>query len=82
MPNKELIALTAKAIEDRRKELIAQPLSRIYPQLAEAAARAIRAALQGPTEGIRHLRSPRRNTGTRSGNIIPTRIIRSGRWIG
>ena len=49
MPSKELIALAANAMEERRKELIAQPLSRIYPQLAEAAAGAILAALQGPT---------------------------------
>ncbi|MEN5297504.1 hypothetical protein ABE530_04005 [Brucella sp. TWI559] len=41
MASKELIALAAKAMEDRRKDLIAQPLSRIYPQLAEAAAGAI-----------------------------------------
>ncbi|WP_313031803.1 hypothetical protein [Brucella sp.] len=46
MPSKELIALAANAMEERRKELISQPLSRIYPQLAEAAAAAIRAALQ------------------------------------
>jgi len=48
MPSKELIALAANAMEERRKELIAQPLSRIYPQLAEAAAGAILAALQEP----------------------------------
>lgn len=53
MPSKELIALAATAMEERRKELIAQPLSRIYPQLAEAAAGAILAALQEPTEGMR-----------------------------
>ncbi|KAB2792843.1 hypothetical protein F9K96_06870 [Brucella anthropi] len=52
MPSKELIAQAAKAMEERRKELIAQPLSRIYPQLAEAAAGAILAALQEPTEGM------------------------------
>lgn len=52
MASKELIALAAKSIEERRKELIAQPLSRIYPQLAEAAAGAILAALQEPTEGM------------------------------
>lgn len=50
MPSKELIALAAKAMEERRKELIAQPLSRIYPQLAEAAAEVIRAALKEPSE--------------------------------
>ncbi len=50
MPSKELIALAATAMEERRKELIAQPLSRIYPQLAEAASGAILAALQEPTE--------------------------------
>lgn len=50
MPSKELIELAAAAMEERRKELIAQPLSRIYPQLAEAAAGAILAALQEPTE--------------------------------
>ena len=49
MPSKELIALAANAMEERRKELIAQPLSRIYPQLAEAAAGAILASLQEPT---------------------------------
>jgi len=49
MPSKELIALAANAMEERRKELIAQPLSRIYPQLAEAAAGAILAALLEPT---------------------------------
>ncbi|NKE75367.1 hypothetical protein [Ochrobactrum sp. MC-1LL] len=48
MPSKELIALAANAMEERRKELIAQPLSRIYPQLAEAAAVAILAALRHP----------------------------------
>lgn len=48
MPSKELIALAANAMEERRKELIAQPLSRIYPQLAEAAAGAIHAALREP----------------------------------
>lgn len=53
MPSKELIAQAAKAMEERRKELIAQPLSRIYPQLAEAAAGAILAALQEPTEAMR-----------------------------
>lgn len=37
MASKELMDLAAKAMEERRKELIAQPLSRIYPQLAEAA---------------------------------------------
>ncbi len=52
MPSKELIALAANAMEERRKELIAQPLSRIYPQLAEAAAGAILAALLEPTEGM------------------------------
>ncbi len=52
MPSKELIALAANAMEERRKELIAQPLSRIYPQLAEAAAGAIHAALLEPTEGM------------------------------
>lgn len=52
MPSKELIAQAAKAMEERRKELIAQPLSRIYPQLAEAAAGAILAALQEPTEAM------------------------------
>ncbi|WP_448786364.1 hypothetical protein [Brucella intermedia] len=45
MPSKELIALAANAMEERRKELIAQPLSRIYPQLAEAAVNAVREAL-------------------------------------
>ena len=54
MPSKELIALAATAMEERRKELIAQPLSRIYPQLAEAAAGAITAALQEPTEVMLH----------------------------
>jgi len=39
--NKELIARAAKAIEQRRKELIAQPLARIYPQLAETAIEAV-----------------------------------------
>lgn len=48
MPSKELIALAANAMEERRKELIAQPLSRIYPQLAEAAAGAILATLLEP----------------------------------
>jgi len=52
MPSKELIALAANAMEERRKELIAQPLSRIYPQLAEAAAGAILAALQEPTPAM------------------------------
>ena len=52
MPSKELIALAANAMEERRKELIAQPLSRIYPQLAEAAAGAILATLQEPTEAV------------------------------
>ncbi len=49
MASKELIAQAAKATEERRKELIAQPLSRIYPQLAEAAISTILAALQEPT---------------------------------
>lgn len=52
MASKELIAQAAKAMEERRKELIAQPLSRIYPQLAEAAISTILAALQEPTEGM------------------------------
>lgn len=52
MASNELISLAAKAMEDRRKDLIAQPLSRIYPQLAEAAAGAILAALQEPTEAM------------------------------
>ncbi len=52
MPSKELIALAANAMEERRKELISQPLSRIYPQLAEAAAGAIHAALQEPNEAM------------------------------
>ncbi|MDH0125474.1 hypothetical protein N7376_15810 [Brucella intermedia GD04153] len=52
MPSKELIALAANAMEERRKELIAQPLSRIYPQLAEAAAGAILAALQEPDQSM------------------------------
>ncbi|NVM41890.1 hypothetical protein HWX16_16300 [Ochrobactrum intermedium] len=52
MPSKELNALAANAMEERRKELIAQPLSRIYPQLAEAAAGAILAALQEQFEGV------------------------------
>jgi hypothetical protein len=50
MASKELITLAANAMEERRKELIAQPLSRIYPQLAEAAASAILTALLEPTE--------------------------------
>jgi hypothetical protein len=58
MPSKELIALAANAMEERRKELIAQPLSRIYPQLAEAAAGAIHAALREPTEGMLDVKAP------------------------
>lgn len=53
MPSKELIALAANAMEERRKELIAQPLSRIYPQLAEAAISTILAALLEPTEEMK-----------------------------
>lgn len=50
MASKELIAQAAKAMEERRKELIAQPLLRIYPQLAQAAISTIFSALQEPTE--------------------------------
>nr|WP_157808464.1 hypothetical protein [Brucella intermedia] len=52
MPSKELIAQAAKAMEERRKELIAQPLSRIYPQLAKAAISTIRAAIAEPSEAM------------------------------
>nr|WP_176024700.1 hypothetical protein [Brucella pseudintermedia] len=58
MPSKELIALAANAMEERRKELIAQPLSRIYPQLAEAAAGAIHAALREPTRPMSEIGQP------------------------
>ncbi|QNQ62476.1 hypothetical protein IB024_01585 [Brucella sp. 6810] len=53
MPSKELISLAANAMEEQRKELIALPLSRIYPQLAEAAVEAIRTALKDPSEVMR-----------------------------
>lgn len=46
-PSKEEIAAAAKAMEETRLKLIAQPIARLYPQLAEAALKAAMAVRKG-----------------------------------
>lgn len=53
VPSEDLVRLVAATMEDRRRELINEPLARIWPELALAAVTAVdayRFAFQAPAE--------------------------------